>query len=317
MLKRIVSLLCLTFALLFFSPTIADALTICEPTDILYTLSEYSNNDSDGIYQRNYRVNSHEKIAKTILAYLEYVMEQDELEHIDFIKSPNDWYYHCFAPSNGYSYSTYRHTSGDWKTPSGCLFICYMPNNDIFSVSYSSDFSLGKTDMSQESSNSSDSLTGTWEIYSYVDKYNKPTNNYYISTPKRFTGTFSNSAVSNAELEVELWIDDSDVYMRLYKYGLTKVANNTSNFISYQIRILDSNSKEHILYGSIGPNQDFLSMGSKNTETFIETLEANNGAMSIYIERWDGHGSDNYLFSIDNTNGFGFLWSILKIKNAS
>jgi hypothetical protein len=64
-----------------------------------------------------------------------------------------------------------------------------------------------------------------WEKTYYVDDFKQPTDEWYIRTKKRMTGTFSNSATTNSDLEVSVLIDDESIAFMLYCYGWSQEKN--------------------------------------------------------------------------------------------
>ena len=58
--------------------------------------------------------------------------------------------------------------------------------------------------------------TGIWEKRAYVDEFDLPTDEYYISNKEPIVGKFSNSATTDSPLCVYIYVDDdaSDVSIK-------------------------------------------------------------------------------------------------------
>ena len=85
--------------------------------------------------------------------------------------------------------------------------------------------------------------TGIWSVGYYVDDFGEPTKEGYIRNTSYITGTFSNTATQDSELNVKFLISNSsDISIQLYEYaGNNPVKSYSSE--SYTILIQDKDGK--------------------------------------------------------------------------
>lgn len=85
--------------------------------------------------------------------------------------------------------------------------------------------------------------TGMWTVSYYVDDFGEPTKEGYIRNTNLISGTFSNTATQNSDLNVEFLISNSsDISIMLYEYaGNNPVKAYSSE--SYQVLIQDKDGK--------------------------------------------------------------------------
>lgn len=82
--------------------------------------------------------------------------------------------------------------------------------------------------------------TGMWTVSYYVDDFGEPTKEGYIRNTNLISGTFSNTATQNSDLNVKFLItNSSDISIMLYEYaGNNPVKAYSSE--SYQVLIQDN-----------------------------------------------------------------------------
>jgi outer membrane murein-binding lipoprotein Lpp len=62
--------------------------------------------------------------------------------------------------------------------------------------------------------------TGIWTVRYYVDNFNEPTKEPYITNPQIIAGTFSNTATQDSPLHVKFLIDSAEsIDIQLYEYA--------------------------------------------------------------------------------------------------
>lgn len=74
-----------------------------------------------------------------------------------------------------------------------------------------------------------------WIIKNYVDEFDRPTEEQYITNEYYITGTFSNSATTDSELKVMFLIDKDYIRIKLYEYGDNVVNNSYSKNKEYSL----------------------------------------------------------------------------------
>lgn len=76
---------------------------------------------------------------------------------------------------------------------------------------------------------------GLWSVDHYVDDFQQPTEDWFITNNAYFEGTFSNSATTNSKLLVRMAADEFEGETRvaffLYEYGRNQVKNSSSNYV--------------------------------------------------------------------------------------
>lgn len=140
---------------------------------------------------------------------------------------------------------------------------------------------------------------GNWIVKYFVDEFNLPTDQAYITYNTLFTGTFSNSATSDSLLHARLLIDEY-VAIMLYEYGDQQVTAYSS--ADYNIIMLDKNGNKTQIVGVMHDNGDRVIITRDYTQTVLDALIA-GGEISFYLAEKD-HSITNYLFTIPDATGF-------------
>lgn len=148
--------------------------------------------------------------------------------------------------------------------------------------------------------------TGIWQLKYYVDEFKLPTDEAYITTFLPIEGTFCNSAVDDAPLNVSIVIDEDSFAFVLYEYGDNKVKNSYSKQVSYNIIMLDDARNKTNLNGTMNSGSDRIYLDAFSAFVVNEAL-INNSTLSFYIEEEDVP-STNYLFTINDTQGFSVIF---------
>lgn len=152
-----------------------------------------------------------------------------------------------------------------------------------------------------------------WSKHYYVDEFELPTDDAYIST--LFEGKFSNSATTNATLSGKILVDEDSASIFLYEYGYSTVKNGYSKGYDNRVLILDDSGEKHQIYFFFSSGSDRMSvfpskeygygsykkMSDPNYENFIELLKTNKSlSFSITDSK---HVASKYIFTI-STDGF-------------
>mgnify|MGYP001347003215 CR=1 FL=1 len=86
--------------------------------------------------------------------------------------------------------------------------------------------------------------TGMWTVRYYVDEFGDPTSQGYISNTNLISGTFSNSATQNSDLNVRFLISNSsDISIKLFEYA-RKNPVKAYSAEDYRVRIRDKDGKK-------------------------------------------------------------------------
>ena len=143
---------------------------------------------------------------------------------------------------------------------------------------------------------------GVWQIRYYVDEFNNPTTEGYITTKLYVEGTFSNSATTNSNLKVIWLIDKDDVAIKLLEYG-RNVVKSSYDSTSYAIAMLDADGNKTSMTGTMYKGSDRIYIDSAYESIVLNTL-AKNGAVTFKITEEGKYASSSYLFKMDDTSYF-------------
>lgn len=140
-----------------------------------------------------------------------------------------------------------------------------------------------------------------WKAMTYVDKFNEDTGHWYITPKEILTGTFSNSAAKDSELEAEIICDlYDDISIFLYEYGSIQVKNYSSSENKDYIITVRSDDREDItVYGYIYPQGDRIFVNEEDAPLLLEILKG-TGTVRFHIEEKSPVGfPTTYLFSVE------------------
>lgn len=142
-----------------------------------------------------------------------------------------------------------------------------------------------------------------WEERAYLDEFNMPTDEYYISNSSAIIGTFSNSATTDSLLEVYFFIIDGDtVVIRLIEYGSSVVKNSYSSDKTYSVVMMDTYGERHSLIGTLSSGADVLCFDRKDSRAIVRALR-DEGTVRFAITE-DERPTTKYVFSIEDACGF-------------
>ena len=147
---------------------------------------------------------------------------------------------------------------------------------------------------------------GNWKINYYVDQFDLPTDEAYISYNTSFNGIFSNSATTDSLLSAKLLIDDRIAIM-LYEYGDQKVTSYSDT--DYTIYMLDSSDNKTYIAGTMYENSDRIFIHTSYMDLILDALKE-GGEISFYLEQKD-RSIVNYLFMIPDASGFDKVYNSL------
>ena len=157
-------------------------------------------------------------------------------------------------------------------------------------------FGCGSSKPSPDSDNTSG---GSWGVGTYVDEFKQPTGKY-VTEDELFSGTFSNSAVTEKKLVGYILVDKNKASVKLYEYGSYEVKNPYRYDILYNIIILDEAGEKHYFYGGMRSKGDriiFLDDDYEYEMTELIDLFNTGEKLSFYIEESDG--MSKYYFTVD------------------
>lgn len=149
-----------------------------------------------------------------------------------------------------------------------------------------------------ETTTTKTAVTEKWTKNYYIDDFNEPTDEWYVSY--NFNGTFSNSATTDSRLSGYVIIDESDISIMLYEYNNHQVKNIYSHDKEYTVvtRLSDGSEKEFT--AAIYPDSDRILFKSSDYSTITDMLKTNE-TVKVYIYETD-NSITNYLFTIESSN---------------
>ena len=152
--------------------------------------------------------------------------------------------------------------------------------------------------------------TGVWMVKYYVDEFNMPTSEGYITTKNYVEGTFSNSATTNSKLYVIWLIDKDSVAIKLAEYGRT-VVKSSYDSTDYSILMLDPNGNRVSMTGTMYKGGDRIYIDSSYEARVLDALKQ-NGSVTFKITEQGKYASSSYLFKMDDTSYFSNAYNQLK-----
>ena len=150
---------------------------------------------------------------------------------------------------------------------------------------------------------------GSWTVDYYVDEFNQPTSDGYVSNKTYFLGTFSNSATTDSELLVLVLVDEEDIAFFLYEYGRNLVKNSSSRYVEeYDITMKTADGTKTSMTGTIYCGGDRLFIDERYESTVLDALKSGE-QVSFYIVNSE-RTTTTYLFTI-LTNNFADMYQEL------
>ena len=143
--------------------------------------------------------------------------------------------------------------------------------------------------------------TGAWVVKHYIDEFNQPTENGYITTNNYLEGAFSNSATTDSLLYVVPLFDEK-VSFKLAEYGKNIVKGYMSSGTDYKFTILSPNGEKYNMTGILRNGADRVTLDSKYTPYFYDILNE-NGTVKVLVTESD-HPATKYYFEIPDSSFF-------------
>lgn len=142
---------------------------------------------------------------------------------------------------------------------------------------------------------------GSWQLNYYVDDFQQPTSEAYVSNKNYFTGTFSNSATTNSKLSVTFLADADNIAVFLYEYGRHQVKNSSSyTEDKYTISMKTADGTVYKLTGTVYCGGDRLFIDDRYNSTVLKALKSGEN-ISFHIVDSD-RTTTNYLFTVETNN---------------
>lgn len=139
-----------------------------------------------------------------------------------------------------------------------------------------------------------------WVVGYYVDEFNEPTDERYVTNIENIVGKFSNSATTDSNLVVQFAIDNDYVCIFLYEYGRNLVKNNGRYDDEFTVTLRSENGNQVELNGAIYPGGDRVIITGKDKDTFISYLSGNDDFKVLIVN--DEYTTSTYLFKVSPSN---------------
>lgn len=146
---------------------------------------------------------------------------------------------------------------------------------------------------------------GTWEKRNYVDEFDNPTGEHFISTT--VSGKFSNSATTNSSLTAQIQVDSENISIVLWEYSRNMV-KCSYRYDEYSITMLDSSNNKHYISGTMYAGGFRIYIDNSYKSTVLNALQK-TGTISFHIV-YSEYTTSTYTFSIETSN-FNELYSQL------
>jgi hypothetical protein len=161
---------------------------------------------------------------------------------------------------------------------------------------------LGHTTDNGRCTRCGEQIGGIWSTYYYVDKFDQPTDAWYVATENFFVGKFSNSAATDETLYAELLVDAQGITIFLYEYGSHQVRNYSSQDWDEYIITMRTDDGDFELTGAIPPAGDRIIIDELYTSAVLEALRGEGTVLFhiVPVKAWVTE--TEYLFSVEPSN---------------
>lgn len=137
----------------------------------------------------------------------------------------------------------------------------------------------------------------SWALQHYVDDFGDATEDAYLS--RTVSGTFSNSATTNSELNVKFLVEKGKVSIKLYEYGDNVVNGSQSYPDEYEIKV--RNDQGETFEFKAENWSDRLNLGSSHSKRLI-TLLLESKSLRFSIREIDSYSVSSYRFDLPYAN---------------
>lgn len=142
-----------------------------------------------------------------------------------------------------------------------------------------------------------------WDIYNYIDDFNQPTEDRYISNTTALVGTFSNSATTDSLLYAYLAVDADKVGIVLYEYGKYQVKNNSSTYAdTYNITMRTADGTDHKMTGTLYCGQSVITVDDAYYDEIISALSGESNQTTAFAIVDAKYTTTKYLISVVSGN---------------
>lgn len=141
-----------------------------------------------------------------------------------------------------------------------------------------------------------------WQCSAYVDEFEQPTDEKFVTNIDTIYGKFSNSATTDSSLAVQILADKtSGIGIVLWEYGRNQVKNAFSYADEYSITIRYADGSKESFTGVIyGGGGDRIMVTGDSADILLNALRGDSD-FSLYIAD-SSNAATNYLFTLSPSN---------------
>ena len=142
-----------------------------------------------------------------------------------------------------------------------------------------------------------------WDMYNYIDDFNQPTEDRYISNIDVIAGTFSNSATTDSLLYAYFAVDAEKIGIVLLEYGTYQVKNNSSRYTdTYNIIMRTADGTDHKMTGTLYCGQGVITIDKEYYDEVISALSGESEQTTAFAIINAEHTTTKYLLSVVSGN---------------
>ena len=149
--------------------------------------------------------------------------------------------------------------------------------------------------------------TGMWKISAYVDSFGESTKNKYISNRKSIKGTFSNTAVTDENLNVDFLVSSKkNISIMLYEYAGRHPVKSYGDE-GYNMVLRSADGMESKVTGNSNKS-DRISFGSDSLDIHKHLLKGGKIRCRIFEQ---DQPVNSYSFTLDNSDFYDNAYRLL------
>ena len=146
-----------------------------------------------------------------------------------------------------------------------------------------------------------------WETRYYLDEFGNQTDKPYIINRANFSGTFSNSATTDAKLKAAVYVEYNMVSIALLEYGDNLVHGYYSDGHFYEVNVLTSSGETIGMQGILAQGGSGILLNDYSAR-FIDLLKE-GGELKVSMKETTHGSMDTYLFTIPASSDFAEIYA--------
>lgn len=146
-----------------------------------------------------------------------------------------------------------------------------------------------------------------WEMRYYLDEFGNQTDRPYVINRTNFSGTFSNSATTDAKLKAAVYVEQNMVSISLLEYGDNLVHGYYSDGHQYEVNVLTSTGDAIGMQGILAQGGSGILLNDYSAR-FIDLLKE-GGELKVSMKETTHGSMDTYLFTIPASSDFAEIYA--------